>query len=170
MSLVTPDLGLLFWMVLIFGVVFFILARFGFPIITGMVEKRNAAIEKSLKDARDIEQKMTRMNEECKEIMDQTRREQSALLTGATETKKQIISQAKEEAREEAKKIIADARLQIEAEKESALRDVRNEVSTLSLAIAEKILRKELSGDKAAQAYVATLLDEAEQITPPEHD
>ena len=62
-------------MVLIFGVVFFILAKAGFPIITGMVDKRSEAIEKSLKDAREIEEKMTRINEESREIMDQARRE-----------------------------------------------------------------------------------------------
>lgn len=169
MSLITPDFGLLFWMVLIFGVVFFILAKAGFPVITGMVDKRSEAIAKSLKDAREIEEKMTRMNQECREIMDQARREQNALITEATETKKQIIEQAKEQAREEAQKIVSDARLQISAEKESALRDVRKEVSMLSVAIAEKILRRELSSDKDLEEYVSTLLDEADKmsITPP---
>ena len=168
MSLITPDFGLLFWMVLIFGVVFFILAKVGFPIITGMVDKRGEAIEKSLKDAREIEEKMTRINEESREIMDQARRECSALIAEATETKKHIIEQAKEQAREEAQKIVSDARIQISAEKESALRDVRKEVSLLSVAIAEKILRRELSGDKALEEYVSTLLDETEEVTPPE--
>lgn len=168
MSLITPDFGLLFWMVLIFGVVFFILAKAGFPIITGMVDKRSEAIEKSLKDAREIEEKMTRINEESREIMDQARRERSALIAEATETKKHIIEQAKEQAREEAQKIVSDARIQISAEKESALRDVRKEVSLLSVAIAEKILRRELSGDKALEEYVSTLLDETEEVTPPE--
>ena len=168
MSLITPDFGLLFWMVLIFGVVFYILAKAGFPIITGMVDKRSEAIEKSLKDAREIEEKMTRINEESREIMDQARRERNALIAEATETKKQIIEQAKDQAREEAQKIVSDARLQISAEKESALRDVRKEVSLLSVAIAEKILRRELSGDKALEEYVSTLLDEAEDVAPPE--
>lgn len=169
MSLITPDFGLLFWMVLIFGVVFFILAKAGFPVITGMVDKRSEAIAKSLKDAREIEEKMTRMNQECREIMDQARREQNALITEATETKKQIIEQAKEQAREEAQIIVSDARLQISAEKESALRDVRKEVSMLSVAIAEKILRRELSSDKDLEEYVSTLLAEADKmsITPP---
>ncbi len=168
MSLITPDFGLLFWMVLIFGVVFFILAKAGFPIITGMVDKRSEAIEKSLKDAREIEEKMTRINEESREIMDQARREQNALIAEATETKKHIIEQAREQAREEAQKIVSDARIQISAEKESALRDVRKEVSLLSVAIAEKILRRELSSDKDLQDYVSTLLDEAEDVAPPE--
>ena len=149
--------------------VFFILAKAGFPVITGMVDKRSEAIAKSLKDAREIEEKMTRMNQECREIMDQARREQNALITEATETKKHIIEQAKEQAREEAQKIVSDARLQISAEKESALRDVRKEVSMLSVAIAEKILRRELSSDRDLEEYVSTLLDEADKmsITPP---
>ena len=139
---------------------FFILAKVGFPIITGMVDKRGEAIEKSLKDAREIEEKMTRMNEECREIMDQARREQNALIAEATETKKHIIEQAREQAREEAQKIVSDARLQISAEKESALRDVRKEVSLLSVAIAEKILRKELSDQEGQKEYIDRMVEE----------
>lgn len=169
MSLVTPDFGLLFWMVLIFGLVFFILAKYGFPIITGMVEKRNRTIEKSLQDAKEIEGRMTRITEEHRQMVEETRREQQAMLTEAAETKKKIVEEAKEEAREEARKIVSDARVQIAAEKETALRDVRKEVSLLSVAIAEKILRRELSDDKAMNDYLSTLLDEAEKesITVP---
>ena len=58
MSLITPDFGLLFWMTLIFGIVFFILAKFGFPVLTDMVRKRQERIEKSIEDARTIEARM----------------------------------------------------------------------------------------------------------------
>lgn len=167
MSLVTPDFGLLFWMVLIFGAVFFILAKFGFPIITDMVEKRNRTIEKSLKDAREIEEKMTRINEEHRQMVEQTRREQQAMLSEAEQTRRKIVDGAKEEARAEAEKIVSAARIEIAAEKESALRDVRKEVALLSVAIAEKILRRELSDDKELNGYVTTLLDEAEKENPP---
>lgn len=167
MSLVTPDFGLLFWMVLIFGAVFFILAKFGFPIITDMVEKRNRTIEKSLQDAREIEEKMTRINEEHKQMVEQTRREQQTMLSEAEQTRRKIVDDARTEAREEAEKIVSAARIEIAAEKESALRDVRREVALLSVAIAEKILRRELSDEKELNAYVSTLLDEAEKEIPP---
>ena len=167
MSLVTPDFGLLFWMVLIFGAVFFILAKFGFPIITDMVEKRNRTIEKSLQDAREIEEKMTKISEEHRQMVEQTRREQQAMLSEAEQTRRKIVDGAKEQAREEAEKIVSAARIEIAAEKESALRDVRREVALLSVAIAEKILRRELSDEKELNAYVSTLLDEAEKEIPP---
>ena len=167
MSLVTPDFGLLFWMVLIFGAVFFILAKFGFPIITDMVEKRNRTIEKSLQDAREIEEKMTKISEEHRQMVEQTRREQQAMLSEAEQTRRKIVDGAKEQAREEAEKIVSAARIEIAAEKESALRDVRKEVALLSVAIAEKILRRELSNDKELNGYVTTLLDEAEKEVPP---
>lgn len=160
MNLVTPDSGLLFWMVVIFGLVFFLLWKFGFPVITEMVEKRNDTIEKSLKDAHEIEARMGQMVEEHARMLDEARKEQSAILKEASETKARILAEAKEQARAEADKILSDARTQIAAEKESALRDVRKEVALLSVSIAEKILRKDLSVDEAQQEYMDKMVDE----------
>ena len=160
MQLITPDAGLLFWMVVIFGLVFFLLAKFGFPIITGMVEKRNTTIEKSLKDAREIEARMGQMVEEHARMLDEARKEQAQILREATDTRNKILATAKDEAREEAAKILAEARTEIEAEKEAALRDVRKEVAVLSVSIAEKILRKELSEDKEQREYIDRMVDE----------
>ena len=160
MQLITPDAGLLFWMVVIFGLVFFLLAKFGFPIITGMVEKRNTTIEKSLKDAREIEARMGQMVEEHARMLDEARKEQAQILREATDTRNKILATAKDEAREEAAKILAEARTEIEAEKEAALRDVRKEVAVLSVSIAEKILRKELSEDKEQREYIDRMVEE----------
>jgi len=161
MNLVTPDSGLLFWMVVIFGLVFFLLWKFGFPVITEMVEKRNATIEKSLKDAHEIEARMGQMVEEHARMLDEARKEQAQILREATDTRNKILAQAKDEAREEASKILADARTEIEAEKEAALRDVRREVAVLSVSIAEKILRKELADDRAQRDYIDRMVEEA---------
>ena len=160
MNLVTPDAGLLFWMVVIFGLLFFLLWKFGFPVITSMVEKRNAAIEKSLKDAHEIEARMGQMVEEHARMLEEARKEQAQILRDATDARNKILAQAKDEAREEAAKILAEARTQIEAEKEAALRDVRKEVAVLSVSIAEKILRKELSEDKEQREYIDRMVDE----------
>ncbi len=165
MSLVTPDFGLLFWMVVIFGIVFFLLAKFGFPIITGMVDERNAKISQSLKDADEISARMASWKKEQAEMMDQARREQAAILKEATETKARIVADAKAEARAEAEKLIADAKVQIAAEKESALRDVRKEVALLSVQVAEKVLRQELSDEGSQRAYLDRLVDEASENT-----
>ena len=161
MNLVTPDSGLLFWMVVIFGLVFFLLWKFGFPVITSMVEKRNATIEKSLKDAHQIEAQMAGMLAEHAQMLEDARKEQAQILREATDTRNKILAQVKDEAREEASKILADARTEIEAEKEAALRDVRREVAVLSVSIAEKILRKELADDRAQRDYIDRMVEEA---------
>ena len=147
MSLVTPEFGLLFWMVVIFGIVFFLLAKFGFPIITDMVDERSAKIQQSLKDADEIEARMAEWKVEQAQMLEQTRREQSAILKEATE--------------EEADKLLAEAKLQIAAEKESALRDVRKEIALLSVEVAQKVLRRELSDEGSQRAFLDKLVDEA---------
>ena len=163
MNLVTPDFGLLFWMVVIFGIVFFLLAKFGFPIITDMVDERSAKIAKSLKDADEIEARMAAWKVEQAQMLEQARREQSAILKEATETKARIVSDAKAQAKAEADKMLADAKLQIAAEKESALRDVRKEIALLSVQVAEKVLRHELSDEGSQRAFLDKLVDEAGQ-------
>lgn len=165
MSLVTPDFGLLFWMVVIFGIVFFLLAKFGFPVITDMVEKRNAKIEKSLKDADAIQARMEAWTQEHARMMDETRREQAAILREAAETKARIVADAKQQAKEEADKLMAQVKQEIAAEKESALREVRKEVALLSVQVAEKVLRHELSDEGNQRAFIDQLVDEAQQAT-----
>ena len=163
MNLVTPDFGLLFWMVVIFGLVFFLLAKFGFPIITDMVDKRSAKIAQSLKDADEIEARMASWKQEQAQMMEDVRREQSAILREATETKAKIVADAKVQAKAEADKILAEAKQQIAAEKESALRDVRKEVALLSVQVAEKVLRQELKDEGSQRAFIDKLVDEASE-------
>ncbi len=163
MSLVTPDIGLIFWMVVIFGIVFFLLAKFGFPIITSSVEKRSDKIARSLKDADTLREQMAAWKDEHARMLEETRREQSKLLREATETKARMLADAKAEARAEADKILAEAKVQIAAEKESALRDVRKEVALLGVEVAEKILRHELSDTGSQRAFIDKLVDEASE-------
>ena len=163
MNLVTPDFGLLFWMVVIFGIVFFLLAKFGFPVITGMVDERSAKIAQSLKDADEIQARMEQWTREHAQMLEDVRKEQSAILREATETKAKIIADARDAAKAEADKILADAKLQIAAEKESALRDVRKEVALLSVQVAEKVLRHELQDEGNDRAFIDKLVDEVTQ-------
>ena len=163
MSLVTPDFGLLFWMVVIFGIVFFLLAKFGFPVITDMVDERSAKIAKSLKDADEIEARMAAWKVEQAKMLEDARKQQAVILKEATETKAQIVADAKAQAKAEADKILSEAKLQIAAEKESALRDVRKEISLLSVEVAEKVLRRELSDEGSQRAFLDKLVDEASQ-------
>ena len=161
MNLITPDFGLLFWMVVIFGIVFFLLAKFGFPIITDMVDERSAKIAKSLKDAEEIEARMAAWKVEQAQMLEDARKQQAVILKEATETKARIVADAKAQAKAEADKLLAEAKTQIAAEKESALRDVRKEIALLSVQVAEKVLRNELSDEGSQRAFIDKLVDEA---------
>ena len=102
MSLITPDFGLLFWMTLIFAILFFLLAKFGFPIITGMVEKRSERIEKSIAEAHAAEERLSNLEQEQRKVIENARLEQGRILEEAGIAKDNIISDAKARAKEEA--------------------------------------------------------------------
>ena len=163
MSLITPDFGLLFWMTVIFAVVFFILAKFGFPVITGMVEKRSDRIEESLRKADEAEKALAEMAERREQIISKAKAEEAKILKEASATSDSIVAGAKDKAREEAEKVLEQARIEIAAEKESALRDIRRLVAGLSVDVAEKVLRADLSEDKKQGAYLDRLIDEIQR-------
>lgn len=147
-------------MTLIFGIVFFVLAKWGFPMITGSVEKRAARIGDSIKAAKEAEEKLRNLAEEQSRMIEETRQEQSRILKEAAASRDNIVEQAKVQAREEASRILDQARTQIAAEKESALRDVRKEIALLSVSVAEKVLKKSLSDADGQSALVDRLVDE----------
>ena len=142
MDLMIPDSGLLFWMTIIFAIVFFVLAKFGFPIITGMVEKRSKRINDSLEAARIAEEALANLQQEQERLLGETRTEQARLMQEAAAERDRMIAQAQEQARAQAQKIMDDARERINEEKETAMKEIRNEVAKVSLAIAEKVVRK----------------------------
>ena len=160
MDLMLPDTGLLFWMTVIFGLVLFILAKFGFPLITGMVEKRNKRINDSLEAARTAEQAIAHLKEEQDRIIAETRAEQNKLMQEAAAERDRMIAQAQDQARAEAQKIMEDAKERINQEKEAAMSELRNEVAKMSIAIAEKVVRKDLASDAGQNDLVDKLLDE----------
>ena len=158
MDLMIPDSGLLFWMTIIFAIVFFILAKFGFPIITGMVEKRSKRINDSLEATRIAEDALANLQQEQERLVSVTRAEQARLMQEAAAERDRMIAQAQEQARAEAQKIMADARVRINEEKEAAMKEIRNEVAKVSLAIAEKVVRKELSSDASQKQLIDELI------------
>ena len=162
MDLMLPDSGLLFWMTVIFGLVLFILAKFGFPMITGMVEKRNKRIYDSLEAARIAEEALANLQQEQERLISETRSEQARLMQEAAAERDRMIAQAQEQARAEAQKIMDDARERINEEKEAVMKEIRNEVAKVSLSIAEKIVRKDLSSDASQKEFVDKLLKELE--------
>ena len=161
MSLITPDFGLLFWMTLIFGIVFFILAKFGFPMITGMVKKRSDSIEKSLSEAEAARKALAQLAEEQKRLIDQAKKEQSRIINEASAAGEKIIADAKEEARVQTEAMIEKAREDIRIERESAMREVRGQVASLSVDIAEKLVRGHLEASQKQGALLDKLIEKA---------
>lgn len=160
MSLLIPDSGLLFWMIIVFGIVFFILAKYGWPVITGMIDERKRYIDDSLAAAQAANEKLAHIQEESALLLKQAREEQSRILAEAVNTRNRIVEQAKAEATAEGQKILEETKRQIEIEKEDAFRDIRRQVGLLSVEIAEKVLRKTLKDDKEQMAMIGRMLDE----------
>lgn len=162
MSLLLPEFGLLFWMALSFGVVFFAVAKFGFPVIIRSVEQRKEFIDKSLAAAEEANRRIENLQAEGQALLDTARAEQLAILREAAQTKDKIVAEAKDDARKEAQKLLEEAQKQIRREKDAALTEIRSQVAILAVDIAEKVLRSELK-DKAPQIeLVNRLLDEAQ--------
>ena len=162
MDLMLPDSGLLFWMTVIFGLVLLILTKFGFPMITGMVEKRNKRINDSLEAARIAEEALANLQQEQERLISETRSEQARLMQEAAAERDRMIAQAQEQARAEAQKIMDDARVRINEEKEAVMKEIRNEVAKVSLSIAEKVVRKDLSSDASQKELVDKLINKLE--------
>ena len=157
MSLLMPDTGLLFWMLVIFVVVLAILAKWGFPVITAMVEKRKNYISESLALAKKADRKMSDLLKEQERIIREAREEQNKILKEAAEA---------EQARDEAAKIMAEAKVQIEADKESAISQIRSQVALLSVNVAEKVIRKTLATDKEQKELIEKMVEESLKIDP----
>jgi F-type H+-transporting ATPase subunit b len=163
MSLLVPESGLLFWMLLSFGVVFVVLAKFGFPVIVKMVEDRKAYIDRSLASAHEANEQLAHLKEEGAAILAQAREEQARILQEATEARNRMIEEARREAQIEGEKTLEEVRRQIQAEKDDAIRGIRRQVAVLSVEIAEKVLRKNLEDDARQMEMIDRLLDEVSE-------
>ena len=160
MSLITPDFGLLFWMTIVFLIVLFILWKYGFPIITNMVKERKNFIDESLRKAQEANEKLANIQAESETILQQTREQQAKILKDVAATRDAIVAQAQDKAKDEGARIINEAKAVIETEKQNAIRDIRSQVATLSIQIAEKILREKLSDDQKQMEMIDRMLDE----------
>ena len=164
MSLLTPDAGLLFWMLLSFGVVFFILAKYGFPVIVRMVEERRAFIQNSLDDANAAKAQLENFKAESDAIIATAREEQVKILHEANVIKESILSNAQQEAKALTAKQIDAVRKEIDKEREAAIKKIRAQVASLSVDIAEKVVRKELSRNEAHMELIDKYLEESKDL------
>lgn len=159
-SILTPDFGLLFWMLIAFIVVFLVLNKWGFPAITKAVEERKNFIDESLKKAREANEKLAGIKSESEKILREAREKQAQIVKDAMATRDNIIAEARERAQSEGHQLLEEAKTQIEAEKESALRDIRAQVADLSMLVAEKVIRRQIQSDKEQEKFIESILDD----------
>ena len=160
MSLLLPDSGLLFWMTIVFLVVFFILWRWGFPSIIKMVNERKNYIDESLAKAEEANLRLANIQKQGEELLMEAREKQAQILREASQTRDTIVEQAQEKAHEESARILSEAKAEIESQKQAAIRDIRTQVAELSVQIAQKILRKQLTTSAEQAQLIDSLLDE----------
>lgn len=152
--LVTPELGLIVWTTLVFCILFFLLAKFAWKPILKAVKDREASIEEALNAAEEATRKMAELKSNNEALLNEARLERDAMLKEARDVKDKIISEAKANANIEGEKIIAAAKETINHEKLAAITELKNQVAKLSIEIAEKILKEELSSADKQKAMI----------------
>ena len=160
MGLLQPELGLLFWTSLAFGVVLFLLCKFGFPVILRSVEERRKFIDSSIDAAHEAEVRLERVTLDSEAIVEKAEAERQMILRSAGEERDRIVAEARTKAEEEAHRIVTEAREQATEEREHILRDGRQQVAALAVALSEKLLREELRDRQSQTKLVDRLLDE----------
>ncbi|MFP4622157.1 MAG: F0F1 ATP synthase subunit B, partial [Bacteroidales bacterium] len=155
-----PDFGLLFWMVVSFGIVLLILRTFAWRPILNALKDRERNIQERLDVARKAKKELAEIEFGNERIIALAKTERANMLKEAQETKDRIIEEAKENARKEANKILEQTNRRIEERKREAEEDLKNQIASLSLQIAEKVLKERLSDDQRQRAYIHSLVDE----------
>lgn len=158
--LVSPDPGLFIWSTVAFLLLFFLLSKFAWKPIVQALDERERSIEDALSKAEMAKAEMAKLISENEDLLKEARLERDSILKEAKEIKDQIIHDAKDQAKTEGAKLIEKAKDEITNQKLAAMAEIKNQVSSLSLAIAEKVLRKQLEDQDKQQALVNDLLKE----------
>lgn len=160
LNVIKPDPGLILWTSVVFIIVYFLLARFAFRPIQEALKKREQDIQSSLDEAKKAREEMANLKAENEELLKQAQEERSKILREANEAKEAIVNEAKDRAKEEARKIVNTAKEEIENMRKEAVIDLKNQVGSMAISIAGKIMRKELSKNGEQDQYTQKLIDE----------
>lgn len=158
MDLVTPEWGLIFWTTLSFLVLLFILRKFAWKPILNSVNEREGSIINALAEAENARKEMQNLKADNERILKEARAERENMLKEARELKAKILSDAKEHSKAEGDKMIQLAKATIESEKKAAVAEIKDQVASLSVAIAEKVIREELSNKDKQLKMVSDML------------
>lgn len=162
MSLFTPEFGLAFWMLVVFLILFGILAKYAWPLIIKTVDERADFIDKGVEYAREAQMDREKAQQDVKTLLAEAHRQQLEILQQTERLKRDIIDEAKKTAEKEAKLVREAATLSIEQAKREAELQLRKQVASLSLQIAGKVMRKDLATDKSQMEMIGKLLNELE--------
>jgi F-type H+-transporting ATPase subunit b len=150
MELLIPDMGLLFWQVVVFGITFFLLSKFAWKPITESLKEREDNIQGALDLAEKTRSEMSKLKAENEQILAQARAERDTMLRGAKETADKMVADARDKAALEGQRMLEQAREAMANERQALVASMKKEVVNLSIEVAEKVLRRELT-DKASQ-------------------
>lgn len=162
MELITPSFGLIFWMLIGFGILFFILAKFAWPFIINSIHDRETRIENQLAEAQKVKDEMKNLRSEHQALLIKAKEERDAILADARKSSEKLFEEAKIKADNQANAIIEDAKKAIHFEKMKAVTDIKNEIATLSIEIAEKVLSEELKDSNKQEELISKWLNEVE--------
>ncbi len=162
MELFKPEFGLVFWMFLAFACLYFILAKYAWPFIIKSMDERATLIDKGVAYAQEAKSKLDNAKAEADALVADARKQQADILRDAAKMKTEIIEQAKAEAAVEAKKVTDAAQVTIEQSRKESEHQLRQDVGEYALQIAEQVIRRNMSDDKAQRDLVKKLLTEVE--------
>ena len=163
MELFTPDFGLVFWMFVAFILLFLVLAKWGWPVIIKMMDKRASTIDEGVENARQAKEQLDNARAEADRYMKEVMAKQQEMLRDAQKMKTEIIEQARNEAAKVAQGEMDAAKVSIEQARKQAESQIRDEVSRSSIEIAEKMMRSQLKDTKAQTELVNKMLDDIEK-------
>lgn len=158
MQLVTPGIGLIFWMLVSFGLVLFVLGKYAWKPIMKGIHQREDTIEKALEAANEAKKEMLKLKAGNEQLLREAKDERDALMRDARKVKEAMLEEARVKANEEAARIMENARENIQFEKMAAINELKNQIATISIEIAEKLIGKELQDKKAQQELTERLV------------
>jgi F-type H+-transporting ATPase subunit b len=157
-----PDIGTIFWTTIIFALTVFLLAKYAWKPLIGIVQEREKSIDAALKAAESAQSKVSNLRNEQERITRQTQLHKEQIISEANEQRDKIVAEAKTQAEKQTKKMIDEARVAIDREREAALLEMKTQITNLSIDIATKIIHSELEDKQKHRKMIENLIDQIE--------
>ncbi|MBE9483973.1 MAG: F0F1 ATP synthase subunit B [Bacteroidetes bacterium] len=161
MEIVSPGIGLILWMTISFAILIFVLRRYAWKPILKSLHDREETIDEALNQANLAREEMKTLKAGNEKLLKEAQGERNVILREARKVKESIIEEARVKANEEANNIVENAKERIENEKMAAMTDLKNQIASISIEVAEKILERELSADNKQEVYIKNLIENA---------